>query len=129
MDLDTALSEAKLAINYFFNNKFEDARNLMKPWAHSSMYHSVGNCVFSFLEAILTFEQQHILEASEALKLCLNVCNRHRRKNTITETIGKTFKRVCQRLLLAFYTSFMKFYLAKLRAIYRGRSPCRTMFG
>lgn len=93
MDLDTALSEAKLAINYFFNNKFEDARNLMKPWAHSSMYHSVGNCVFSFLEAILTFEQQHILEASEALKLCLNVCNRHRRKNTITETIGKTFKR------------------------------------
>lgn len=62
--------------------------------AHISMYHSVGNCVFSFLEAMLTFEQQHIADASEALKLCLSVCNRHRKKNTITESIGKTFKRV-----------------------------------
>lgn len=57
------------------------------------MYHSVGNCVFAFLEAMLTFEQQHIVEASEALKLCLNVCNSHRKKTTITESIGKTFKR------------------------------------
>lgn len=32
MDLNTALDEAKLAINYFFNNKFTEARNLMKPW-------------------------------------------------------------------------------------------------
>lgn len=93
MDLETALAEAKLAINYFFNNKFEDARNLMKPYAHSSMYHSVGNCVFSFLEAMLTFEQQHIAEASEALKLCQSVCYQHRKKSTITESIGKTFKK------------------------------------
>lgn len=93
MDLDTALSEAKLAINYFFNNKFYEARSLLRPWANKSMYHSVGNCVFAFLEAMLTFEQQHIIEASEALKLCLNVCNSQRKKTTITETIGKTFKR------------------------------------
>lgn len=57
------------------------------------MYHSVGNCVFSFLEAMLTFEHRHIVKASEALKLCLTVCNRYRRKNTITESIGKTFKK------------------------------------
>lgn len=57
------------------------------------MYHSVGNCVFAFLEAMLTFEQQHIIEASEALKLCLHVCNSQRKKTTITESIGKTFKR------------------------------------
>uniref|UniRef100_A0A0K8TME9 Uncharacterized protein n=1 Tax=Tabanus bromius TaxID=304241 RepID=A0A0K8TME9_TABBR len=91
MDLDTALDEAKLAINFFFNNKFEDARNLMKPWSHCSMYHSVGSSVFSFMEAMLTFEQQHIQAASESLKLCLSVCNRFRKKNTITEAIGKTF--------------------------------------
>ncbi|XP_055378468.1 tetratricopeptide repeat protein 39B-like [Condylostylus longicornis] len=93
MDLDTALEEAKLAINYFFNNKFDDARNLMQPWANTSMYHSIGACVFAFLEAILTFEQQHIQEASESLKRCLSVCNRYRRKNTITESLGKTFRR------------------------------------
>lgn len=93
MDLDIALEEAKLAIHYFFNNKFDDARNLLKPWAHSSMYHSVGNSVFAFLEAILTFEQHHIAIAAEELKTCLEVCNRHKRKNTITESIGKKFKK------------------------------------
>lgn len=59
------------------------------------MYHSIGNCVFLFLEAVLTFEHEHIVRASDAIKHCLSVCNRHRKKNTITESIGKTFKRVC----------------------------------
>lgn len=58
------------------------------------MYHSIGNCVFLFLEAVLTFEQQHIAKASEAIKQCLAVCNQYRKKNTISESIGKTFKRV-----------------------------------
>lgn len=58
------------------------------------MYHSVGNCVFLFLEAVLTFEHNDIVKASEAISQCLSVCNRHRKKNTITESIGKTFKRV-----------------------------------
>lgn len=57
------------------------------------MYHSLGNCVFAFLEAMLTFEQQHIITASEALKKCLSVCNRYRKKNTITESIGKIVKK------------------------------------
>lgn len=58
------------------------------------MYHSVGHSVFAYLEAMLTFEQQHIVAASDALKQCLGVCNRYRKKNTLTETIGKTFKKV-----------------------------------
>lgn len=61
--------------------------------ANTSMYHSVGNCVFSFLEAMLTFEQQHIADATAALKQCMAVCQRHRRKTTLTETIGKPFRR------------------------------------
>lgn len=93
MDLEQALAEAKMAIDFFFNNKFDEARNLMKPWAHCSLYHSVGHSVFAYLEAMLTFEQQHIVEASEALKQCLAVCNRYRKKSTLTESIGKTFKR------------------------------------
>jgi hypothetical protein len=94
MDLDKALNEAKISIDYFFNNRFEEAHSMLKPYAHCSMYHAVGNSVFSFLEAMLTFEQQHINEALDALKLCLNVCNRYRKKNTITESIGKTFKKI-----------------------------------
>ncbi|KNC22456.1 hypothetical protein FF38_13589 [Lucilia cuprina] len=84
MPLDKAVEEAKLAICYFFNNKFDDARALMMPYAHCSMYHSMGRAVFSFLEAILTFEQQHIIKAGEELRKCLDVCQRQRRKVTMT---------------------------------------------
>ncbi|XP_068082309.1 tetratricopeptide repeat protein 39B isoform X2 [Anabrus simplex] len=93
MDLETAMEEAQTAVHYFFNNKFEEARAILQPWASTSMYHSVGNSVFAFLEAMLTFEQQHIEVASEALKRCIGVCNRYRKKNTVTESIGKMVKK------------------------------------
>ncbi|XP_030379809.1 tetratricopeptide repeat protein 39B-like [Scaptodrosophila lebanonensis] len=91
MDLDTSLEEAQIAINYFFNNKFEEARTLLKPFADTSLYHSMGYAVFSFLEAVLTFE--HIEEASDELKKCLDLCQRFKKKTTITESIGQTFKK------------------------------------
>lgn len=93
IDLDSAVQEAKQAIHYFFNNQFEEARNLMKPWADVSMYHALGNSVFSFLQAMLTFEQQHIAEASDALKKSLIVCNKYRKKNTLGESLGKIVKK------------------------------------
>lgn len=91
MDLQQAIQESKLAIDYFFNNRFEEARALMKP--ELSIYHAVGHSVFLFLEAMLTFEHRSIETASNALKQCLQLCNKHRRKATISESIGKTFKK------------------------------------
>lgn len=32
MDLQTSLEEAKLAVDYFFNNKFTEAKQLLEPW-------------------------------------------------------------------------------------------------
>lgn len=32
MDLETSLIEAKLAVNYFFNNRFDEAKQLLQPW-------------------------------------------------------------------------------------------------
>lgn len=92
MDLTTSLKEGKLAINYFFDNKFEDARALLKPFTGSSLYHSMGTAVFAFLEAMLTFE--HVDEASAELKKCIDLCQRYRKKNTLTEAISNTFKKV-----------------------------------
>lgn len=93
MDLHQALIESKMAIDYFFNNKFDEARQLMIPHANSSIYHAVGHGVFLFLEAMLTFEHKHIEAASEALTKCLHVCKKFQRKSTISESIGKTFKK------------------------------------
>lgn len=96
MDLWNALEEAKFAICYFFNNKFDEARTLMQPYAHSRMYHTMRNAVFIFLEAILTFEQQHIAKAGDELKKCLSVCQHYKHKSTITQSIGKKFTQVCK---------------------------------
>ena len=73
MPLSAALAESHLAIHHFFNNNFEEARQLLEPRAHTSMYHAVGHSVFAFLEAMLTFEQVHIAAATEALKQCADV--------------------------------------------------------
>ncbi|NP_001153334.1 tetratricopeptide repeat domain 39B isoform X1 [Nasonia vitripennis] len=93
MDLDSSILESKQAIHYFFNNDFEKARKILEPWADSSMYHSLGNSVFAFLEATLTFERKHTEKASEALKQCMAVCSKHRRHTTTMQNIGKMVKK------------------------------------
>lgn len=93
MTFEKSMDEAQLAINYFFNNQFDEAIDLMKPWANSSLYHSVGYSVFVYMEAILTFEHQAVLKAIEQLKKSISVCNHYRRKNTIGESIGKIVKK------------------------------------
>ncbi|XP_045482719.1 tetratricopeptide repeat protein 39B-like isoform X1 [Harmonia axyridis] len=93
MTLDKAMAEAQKAITYFFNNQFSEARNMMIPYADSSMYHALGNSVFLYLEALLTFDPQNIQAASKALKDSIRVCNRYRKKNTLGESLGKMVRR------------------------------------
>lgn len=93
MTLEKALEEGQQAINYFFNNQFVQAKNLMSPYSNVSMYHSLGHSIFLFLEAILTVEPAAIKTASKSLKHSLIVCNRFRRKNTIGESLGKMVKK------------------------------------
>lgn len=92
-DLESALIDARKSINYFFNNQFDEARLTLKAYKDTSLYHSLGSAVFCFLEAMLTFRMKHIKAASAALKTCVDVCEQHRRKNTMYETIGKMVKR------------------------------------
>ncbi|OXA36869.1 Tetratricopeptide repeat protein 39B [Folsomia candida] len=93
MDLGTGIEESKLAISLFMNNRFAEARALLKPWADESMYHALGYGVFEFLEAVLTFEQQHIESAAETLEQSVQVCNKFRKKNSMYESLGKIVRR------------------------------------
>ncbi|XP_060516230.1 tetratricopeptide repeat protein 39B-like isoform X2 [Cylas formicarius] len=93
MTLERALEESQQAINYFFNNQFIEAKNLMSPYSNACIYHSLGHSIFLFLEAILTVEQSAIQTASKALKHSLSVCNRFRKKNTIGESLGKMVRK------------------------------------
>lgn len=98
MNLNTSLDEAQMAINYFFDNKFQEARSVLQPFAETSLYHSMGYATFAFLEAILTFE--HIDEASLALKKCVELCHCLRKKSTLAESIGNTFKKVSSTFMI-----------------------------
>ncbi|CAH1100190.1 unnamed protein product [Psylliodes chrysocephalus] len=93
MSLHQALDESHKALEYFFNNQFREAKSLMAPYSKVSMYHSLGHSVFLYMEAMLTFEQTAIKEASIALKSSMNVCNKFRKKSTLTESIGKVVRR------------------------------------
>ncbi|CAG9830629.1 unnamed protein product [Diabrotica balteata] len=93
MSLFQALEEASRAIDFFFNNQFVEARSLMTPYANISMYHSLGHSMFLYMEAMFTFEQQAIRAASKSLKQTMTVCNRYRKKNTISESLGKMVRK------------------------------------
>lgn len=93
MDLNTALSDSKIAIHLFFNNKFDEAQHILEPWVGTSMYHTIGRSIFLFLEALLTFEQASIQKASAALKSSIRLCNSYRRKTTLTQSIGNIMKK------------------------------------
>ncbi|KAJ8986231.1 hypothetical protein NQ317_009937 [Molorchus minor] len=82
MSLERALQEAQQAINYFFNNQFNEAKQLMTPYANTSIYHSLGH------------SPQAIVSASKALKYSLILCNKFRKKNTIGESLGKIVNKV-----------------------------------
>lgn len=57
------------------------------------MYHALGFSVIKFFEAVLTFEDHHITNASEVLQNCVDVCSEIRKKTSITEKLGKMVKR------------------------------------
>ncbi|KAK6618647.1 hypothetical protein RUM43_013038 [Polyplax serrata] len=93
VDFEGLIDNANMAVHYFFNNHFEDARKILEPWAKSSMYHALGFSVFEFLEAMMTFEHKQIQKASAALKTSLAVCSSYRLKTNLSNTLGKMVRR------------------------------------
>ncbi|BES91165.1 IHypothetical protein2 [Nesidiocoris tenuis] len=90
VDLERALMESRLAVTLFFNNKFDEAKQLLEPWVGKSIYHTFGESVFKFLEAVMTYEKHAIEQASIAVKCSLDLSNRHRKKQ---HSIGKMVRR------------------------------------
>lgn len=79
--LGLGLSEGQLAIDRFFDNKFEEAREIVIKHCDKSIYHALGIGTFQFLEAVMTFEQEHIERASTVLSQSLATIDRFRKKS------------------------------------------------
>ncbi|KAJ2954346.1 hypothetical protein O0L34_g2605 [Tuta absoluta] len=93
MDLQTAFRDCEIAIRKFFSNDLEGAMDIMKPWGSTSLYHSLGTAIFEFIPAMLTFDQAQIARALAALKVCITICNQHRRNFSLVESIGTIIKK------------------------------------
>ncbi|CAH1173980.1 unnamed protein product [Phaedon cochleariae] len=90
--LEKSIEECQTAVDKFFNNHFMEAKDLMRPYANVSMYHSLGHSVFLFLEALLTFDPETIETANAALRQSVLVSGSCRRKTTLTESVGNLVK-------------------------------------
>ncbi|XP_048004957.1 tetratricopeptide repeat protein 39B-like [Leguminivora glycinivorella] len=93
MDLQTAFEECEVAMRKFFNNDLVGASNIMKPWCRTSLYHSLGMSIFEFIPAMLTFDHGQINRALAALKVCISICNQHRRNFSLVESIGTMIRK------------------------------------
>jgi hypothetical protein len=63
--------------------------SLFYPFLSKRLVKSLA--LFSFI--IVPSFQQHIEAASDALKQCITVCSRYRKKNSFSESLGKMVKK------------------------------------
>ncbi|XP_074642894.1 tetratricopeptide repeat protein 39A-like isoform X2 [Tubulanus polymorphus] len=94
MDLGSSIEETTVALNLFLNNKFTQAKDIMKPWAHRSMYPALGYGTIMYLQAVMTFDAADIESAIQASKRAVIVCNKHRKKTSMIGSITKSSSKV-----------------------------------
>ncbi|GBM98299.1 Tetratricopeptide repeat protein 39B [Araneus ventricosus] len=87
--LDESIKEAKLSLDLFLQNKFAAALDSLVPWSHISTYHALGKGTMLFMQALLTMESKEIEKAAEALKQAVDVCQRKRKKHTVSRVIRR----------------------------------------
>ncbi|XP_028032985.1 tetratricopeptide repeat protein 39B-like [Bombyx mandarina] len=93
MDLHISFEDCEVAIHKFFNNDLVGAMNIMRPWARTSLYHSLGASIFEFIPAMLTFDHEQIGRSIVALKQCITICNKNRKSFSLVESLGTIIKK------------------------------------
>lgn len=84
--LADAIRMTNIALNLCLSNKFLQAQAKLEPWVNESMYHALGYSTIMYLQAMMTFEPQLIQQANKSNKMALDVCERHRRRQTWTQS-------------------------------------------
>jgi len=80
LPLGVGISEAQMAIDLFFNNNFQEAREVSERHCGTSIYHALGRGTFHFLRAVMTFDQEHVEQASAILSESVSVIDEFRKK-------------------------------------------------
>nr|XP_061833751.1 tetratricopeptide repeat protein 39A-like isoform X1 [Nerophis lumbriciformis]XP_061833752.1 tetratricopeptide repeat protein 39A-like isoform X1 [Nerophis lumbriciformis] len=84
-DLSLDLEDCMGALDLFLQNDFEDAQARLRPRIKDSMYHALTYATILEMQAMMTFEPQHIMEAGNTMKEAQAVCQRHRKKSSFSK--------------------------------------------
>jgi len=94
ISLEQGLAEAQEAIDLFFNNQFEESREIAQRHCDKSIYHALGFGTFHYLRAVMTFDQEHIEHASTVLTQSVATIDRFRRRTGgLVDTLGKMVRK------------------------------------
>ncbi|XP_076716550.1 tetratricopeptide repeat protein 39A isoform X2 [Callospermophilus lateralis] len=81
------------ALDLFLTNQFSEALSYLKPRTKESMYHSLTYATILEMQAMMTFDPQDILLAGNMMKEAQLLCQRHRRKSSVTDSFSNLVHR------------------------------------
>uniref|UniRef100_A0A673WUH6 Zgc:158403 n=1 Tax=Salmo trutta TaxID=8032 RepID=A0A673WUH6_SALTR len=81
MTLQVCLEECMEALDLFLNNHFSESLDKLRPRAKESMYHALIYATVLEMQAMMTFQQDDIVNAGNTMKSAQEVCQRFRRKS------------------------------------------------
>ncbi|XP_037601733.1 tetratricopeptide repeat protein 39A isoform X5 [Cebus imitator] len=91
--LHEALDECMTALDLFLTNQFSEALSYLKPRTKESMYHALTYATILEMQAMMTFDPQDILLAGNMMKEAQLLCQRHRRKSSVTDSFSSLVHR------------------------------------
>uniref|UniRef100_A0A672I4F5 Tetratricopeptide repeat domain 39A n=1 Tax=Salarias fasciatus TaxID=181472 RepID=A0A672I4F5_SALFA len=74
------------ALDLFHRNDFEGALARLRSKAKDSMYHALTYATILEMQAMMTFDPDHILAAGNTMKEAQAICQRHRKKSSFSKT-------------------------------------------
>ncbi|XP_057299557.1 tetratricopeptide repeat protein 39B-like isoform X4 [Hydractinia symbiolongicarpus] len=86
LTLSKSIENAEKALALCMCNKFFEAESFLEPLDESCMYHTISKATISYLQALLTYEQEYIEKAYEKVKIASHLCDRYRKRQTWSET-------------------------------------------
>uniref|UniRef100_A0A8C7F6I4 Zgc:158403 n=1 Tax=Oncorhynchus kisutch TaxID=8019 RepID=A0A8C7F6I4_ONCKI len=76
MTLQVCLEECMEALDLFLNNHFSESLDKLRPRAKESMYHALIYATVLEMQAMMTFQQDDIVNAGNTMKSAQEVCQR-----------------------------------------------------
>ncbi|KAI4789962.1 hypothetical protein KUCAC02_034918 [Chaenocephalus aceratus] len=99
-ELSLALDDCMAALDLFLRNEFEEAQTRLKCRTKDSMYHALTYATILEMQAMMTFDPQHIQTAGNTMKEAQAICQRNRKKSSFSKNY--TEECLLQRAALTF---------------------------